>query len=152
MWLQIQVPLLEALISYVSSTNSFQVYFSYKLYSVIISHVQGVLKVRKRVTLTVVIISAVFAVSWGAHSILHVIDDIGSYKLSPVAIPISHVMIMLNSAINPFAYALINKRFRDKMKGMFCCISAKVHPDSELQVKSMSRPPNNSEQSSLPTS
>ena len=113
---------------------------------------QGVLKVRKRVTLTVVIISAIFAVSWGAHSLLHVLDDIGSYKLSPIAIPISHVMIMLNSAINPFAYALINQRFRDKMKGMFCCISAKVHSDSELQVKSMSRPPNNSEQSSLPTS
>ena len=110
------------------------------------------LKVRKRVTLTVVIISAIFGVSWGTHSILHVMDDIGSYKLSSIAIPISHVMIMVNSAINPFAYALINQRFRDKMKGMFCCISAKVHPDSELQVKRMSLPPNNTEQSSLPTS
>ena len=56
-------------------------------------------------------------------------DDIGSYKLGPIAIPISHVMIMVNSAINPFAYALINQRFRDKMKGMFCCISAKALPE-----------------------
>ena len=30
-------------------------------------------------------------------------------------------------------------------------ISGNVHPDSELQVKSMSLPPNNTEQSSLPT-
>ena len=92
------------------------------------------LKVRKRVTLTVVIISAILGVSWGTHSILHVMDDIGSYKLSPIAIPISHVMIMVNSAINPFAYALINQRFRDKMKGMFCCISAKARSPSRQRT------------------
>jgi len=106
--------------------------------------------------LTVVIISAIFGVSWGTHSILHVLNDIGSYKLSPVAIPISHVMIMFNSAVNPFAYALINQRFRKKMKEMFCCSSVRVLPDSELKaerdkelVNGMSRKPNNTAHSSL---
>ena len=115
--------------------------------------VQGVLKLRKRVTLTVVIISAIFGVSWGTHSILHVLNDIGSYKLSPFAIPISHVMIMFNSAVNPFAYALINQRFRKKMKEMFCCSSVRVRPDSELKdkelVKGMSLKPNNTAHSNL---
>ena len=109
---------------------------------------QGVLKLRKRVTLTVVIISAIFGVSWGTHSILHVLNDIGSYELSPVAIPISHVMIMFNSAVNPFAYALINQRFRSKMKEMFCCSPVRVLPDSDLKnielANGMSLKPNNS--------
>ena len=111
------------------------------------------LKLRKRVTLTVVIISAIFGVSWGTHSILHVLNDIGSYKLSPVAIPISHVMIMFNSAVNPFAYALINQRFRNKMKEMFCCSSVRVLPHNELEDKELangtSLKPNNTAHSSL---
>ncbi|KAM7428532.1 hypothetical protein ABFA07_020513 [Porites harrisoni] len=114
---------------------------------------QGVLKLRKRVTLTVVIISAIFGVSWGTHSILHVLNDIGSYKLSPVAIPISHVMIMFNSAVNPFAYALINQRFRNKIREMFCCSSVRVLPHNELKDKElangMSLKPNNTAHSNL---
>ena len=74
----------------------------------------------------VVTVSAIFGISWGTHSILHVIDDVSSYKISPFAIPISHTMIMFNSAVNPFAYALISQRFREKMKMMICCNSARV--------------------------
>ena len=88
---------------------------------------QGVLKIRKRVTLMVVTVSAIFGISWGTHSILHVLDDIGSYKLNPFAIPISHVMLMLNAAVNPFAYALINQRFREKINRLIFCYSSRVH-------------------------
>ena len=81
----------------------------------------------------VVTVSAIFGISWGTHSILHVIDDVSSYKLSPFAIPISHTMVMFNSAVNPFAYALISQRFREKMKGMICCNSAKVDVSRQPQ-------------------
>ena len=94
---------------------------------------QGVLKIRKKVTLMVVTVSAIFEISWGTHSILHVLDDIGSYKLNPFAIPISHVMLMFNSAVNPFAYALINQRFREKINRLIFCCSSRVHAAREFE-------------------
>ena len=80
----------------------------------------------------VVTVSTIFGISWGTHSILHVLDDIGSYMLNPFAIPISHVMLMFNAAVNPFAYALINQRFREKIKLIFCH-SSRFHAVRELE-------------------
>lgn len=81
---------------------------------------QGVLRLRKRVTLMVVTVSAILVISWGADAILHLLDEnaADSVKLSPLAIPIAHTMLVFNSAINPFAYALLNQRFRKKMRQM----------------------------------
>ena len=79
---------------------------------------------RKRVTFMVVTVSAIFVISWGADIIVHILDnDVGSIKLGPYVIPIAHTIIMFNSAVNPYAYALINERFREKMKRMICCNS-----------------------------
>ena len=69
----------------------------------------------------VVTVSAIFVICWGTDLILHILDVFTSHKLSPLAIPIAHTMLMFNSAVNPFAYALINQKFREKMKGMICC-------------------------------
>ena len=79
---------------------------------------QAVLRLRKRVTLMVVSVSAIFVISWGGDTVLHILED-SSFKLSPLAIPIAHVVVMFNAAVNPFACALINERFRQKMKEMF---------------------------------
>ena len=84
---------------------------------------QGVLKMRRRVSLMVVTVSAMFAVSWGADGIVHSVDDAGSLKLNPLTIPIVHLTVTFNTAVNPFVYALINQRFRRKMKEMICCVS-----------------------------
>ncbi|XP_068753067.1 tachykinin-like peptides receptor 86C [Montipora capricornis] len=83
-------------------------------------HQQGVLKVRKRVTLMVLTVTTLFAICWISDIVLHVLEDFGLCTISDVAIPIAHTMIVFNSAVNPFAYALINERFREKMKGMLC--------------------------------
>ena len=98
-------------------------YYSLTVMTSLCMHTQGVLKVRKRVTLMLVTITAIFVICWVTDLTLHVIESGFSYQLSPVAIPIAHTMIMFNSAVNPFAYALINQRFREKMKAMVCCIS-----------------------------
>jgi len=44
-------------------------------------------------------------------------------------------MILFNFAVNPFAYALINQQFREKMKGMICCSlrSSRVNAAREPQ-------------------
>ena len=82
---------------------------------------QGVLRLRKRVTLMVVSISAILVISWGADGILHLIHEYAdSVKLSPLTTPIAHTIMIFNSAVNPFAYALLNQRFRKKMKQMVC--------------------------------
>ncbi|XP_020626597.1 pyroglutamylated RFamide peptide receptor-like, partial [Orbicella faveolata] len=91
---------------------------------------KGVMKVRKRVTLMVVAVTAIFGVCWGTGQLVYVLlyfisDDIGAVLLA-----ISDVMILFNSAVNPFVYALLNHQFREKIKRMICCsLAARVHPD-----------------------
>ena len=38
--------------------------------------------------------------------------------MGPVTIAITNVMVLFNSAVNPFVYALLNKQFREKIKRM----------------------------------
>ena len=87
---------------------------------IILFHTQGVLKVRKRVTLMVFSVTTLFEITWISDNVIHVLKDFGLCAISDVAFPITHTMIAFNSAVKPFAYALINQRFREKMKGMLC--------------------------------
>lgn len=80
---------------------------------------QGVMKVRKRVTLMVITVSSVFGISWGTSSISYVLKHFTSQNISNVAI--TTTMALLNSAVNPFVYALFSQQFREKVKGMMCC-------------------------------
>ncbi|XP_068731862.1 neuropeptide FF receptor 1-like [Montipora capricornis] len=83
-------------------------------------HQQGVLKVRKRVTLMVLTVTTLFEICWISDTVIHVLKDFGLCPISGIAFPITHTTIAFNSAVNPFAYALINQGFREKMKGMLC--------------------------------
>ena len=44
-----------------------------------------------------------------------------NYKPSVVEIGISNVMVLFNTAVNPFVYALFSQNFRRKMKAMVAC-------------------------------
>ena len=94
---------------------------------------QGVLKVRKRVTLMVVVVTVIFVICWGIDSVMHLIADVASYDIDPLAIPIAHTIVMFNAAVNPFAYALINQRFRQKMMEMFCKRRSKAYHDRNIR-------------------
>ncbi|XP_015770914.1 PREDICTED: pyroglutamylated RFamide peptide receptor-like isoform X2 [Acropora digitifera] len=77
---------------------------------------QVVLKVRKRVTLMVLTVTAIFAICWNSDLSLHFLE-IFYFKGRPLPLgrAIIHTMLMFNAAVNPFAYALINRRFRKKL-------------------------------------
>ena len=80
---------------------------------------QGVIKVRKRVTLMVITVSSIFGISWGTSSVSYVLKHFTSQDIGNVAI--TNTMALLNSAVNPFVYALFNQQFRAKVKRMMCC-------------------------------
>ena len=79
----------------------------------------------------VVTITAIFGVCWGADSIRY-----ATYNIDPVPVAITNTMVLFNSAVNPFVYALLNQQFREKMTRLICCsgsLAARVYPASELQ-------------------
>ena len=82
-------------------------------------HPQGVIRERKRGTLTVISVSVIFGVCWLADSIRYIL---AYYTSTPVySDAITNTLIIFNSAINPIVYALVNQRFREKMKPMMSC-------------------------------
>ncbi|KAL9951070.1 hypothetical protein ACROYT_G043665 [Oculina patagonica] len=82
---------------------------------------RGVLRVRKRVTLMVITVTAMFGICWIPDVVAHVVNHHMHYSINQVVLHVIHTMILFNSAANPFVYALINQNFREKIKGMKCC-------------------------------
>ena len=94
-------------------------------------YTQGVMRVRKRVTLMVVTVTAIFGICWGAESVFYTFRSFVSYAASPVVLAIIRTMVLFNSAVNPFVYALLNQQFSEKMKRMIFCTGSSapmVHP------------------------
>ncbi|KAL9957197.1 hypothetical protein ACROYT_G038806 [Oculina patagonica] len=92
---------------------------------------KGVMRVRKRVTLMVVAVTAIFGICWGTSEVVFVLTLAASISFGPVPTTIFNTMVLFNSAVNPFVYALFNQQFREKIKGMLCCTgssAATVHP------------------------
>ena len=61
--------------------------------------ISGCDKVRKRVTLMVVIISGIFTICWGTLQVLYSLLYFTSYEISPVVVAISNAMVLFNSAV-----------------------------------------------------
>lgn len=92
---------------------------------------QGVLKIRKRVTLTAVTVSIIFSICWMTDAVIFLLSYHSTTSSpSDVTWAIAAVMILFNSAINPFVYALINERFREKIKRLIGC---RFRPKNQIQ-------------------
>ena len=100
------------------SENRKLIYEPRKRWLSIICHLsfQIVLKVRKRVTLMVLTVTIIFAICWSADGILHLLERFYFHENLPLGRAIIHSSLTCNAAVNPCAYALINKSFRVKMK------------------------------------
>ena len=83
---------------------------------------QGVLRVRKRVTLMVITVSVIFGVCWLADAISWILTSFSShYTSSDMTYIATGTLILFNSAINPIVYALVNQKFRAKIKSTVSC-------------------------------
>lgn len=78
------------------------------------------MRVRKRVTLMVIIVSVIFGICWATLQVCFTLMDVASVSISPLPFDVAFTMVLFNSAINPFVYALLNQQFKEKMKGMIC--------------------------------
>ena len=88
----------------------------------------------------VVTITAIYAICWGTNEVVYAIEFIALHHIGHLPMAIANTMVLFNSAINPFVYALLNKQFREKMKVMLCCTrlpAVTVHPRRKRQDKDL---------------
>ena len=81
----------------------------------------------------VITVSIIFGVTWLADTFNFVLYY---YKPSfnQLTYAATSILILFNSAINPILYALINQRFKEKMKGILRC-KCRPEPDGMFSVK-----------------
>lgn len=79
---------------------------------------------RKRATLSVITVSAIFGVCWITALFVYVLSYYDIFMFGAASYPIADTMFMLNSAVNPFVYSLLNERFREKLREIISCKSS----------------------------
>ena len=100
---------------------SFAIHCQYLNQIYVTLYTQGVLRVRKPVTLMGITVTAIFGICWAPDIVAHNLDLFTSVSISKLAYAVFHTLILFSSAVNPFVYALVNKNFREKLKGMIRC-------------------------------
>ena len=76
----------------------------------------------------VVVVTAIFGVCWLMSTVVYNVEFFTASLRIGLTVNgvISDTMVLFNSAVNPFVYALLNRQFKDKMKRIICCTDATV--------------------------
>ena len=84
---------------------------------------QARIRSRLKVTKMVFVVSLMYTVCWLPNLVLYMLSKYESevYAYGSVPYIISVVLVGVNSAINPFIYALHSSNFRQHIRGTFCC-------------------------------
>ena len=77
-----------------------------------------------------VTVAAIFGICWTPDVIAHNLEVFASVSISELAYAVFHMLVLFSSSVNPFVYALVNKNFREKLKGMvfFSCTGSTRNP------------------------
>ena len=88
---------------------------------------QARIRSKVKVTKMVIVVSILYAICWLPNLVIYMLSKFtpnlfgqGSYFFTD-AFVISVVLVALNSAMNPFVYALHSTNFRRHIKGALCC-------------------------------
>ncbi|KAL9975315.1 hypothetical protein ACROYT_G012468 [Oculina patagonica] len=129
MWFVFVIPSLALMVGFYSRVV-YTLWFKRNDDNQLTNQQRGATRVRKRVTLMVVTVTALFGVCWLTDIITHAVDGVVSYSIDKDVYTVTHTMILFSSAANPFLYALVNQSFREKIKGIICCArsTAVIHP------------------------
>ena len=135
---------------YNNQRTAFRVSFIYVNHTSL--YLQGVVKIRKRVTLMVFTVSTIFAICWVSDGVIYILSYYStSNRPNDVTYAVAFTLVLFNSAVNPFVYALVNHRFREKMKAMLCCTcrhtnriqttsTSHSHESNSTQLNNISHP------------
>lgn len=84
---------------------------------------QARMRSRLKVTKMVFVVSLMYTVCWLPNLVLYMLSKYEPevYAYGSVPYIISVVLVGVNSAINPFIYALHSSNFRQHIRGTFCC-------------------------------
>ena len=94
---------------------------------------------RKRVTSMVVIVSIIFSICWFTDTVMFLLSNYSTTNSPSDTIwDIGFISVLFSSATNPFVYALISQRFREKIKRMLCCTGLR----SKIEIRPTNGAPN----------
>ena len=93
---------------------------------------QARIRSKLKVTKMVIVVSILYAICWLPNLVIYMLSKFtpdllghGSYFFAHTFV-ISVVLVALNSAVNPFIYALHSTNFRKHIKGALCCRTYRV--------------------------
>lgn len=85
----------------------------------------------------VLVVSIIFSICWFTDTVMFLLSNYSTTNNPSDAVwAIGFIMVLFSSAANPFVYALISQRFREKIKRMLCCkgllSTIEIRPTSEV--------------------
>ena len=83
----------------------------------------AVRKSRKNASRAVIIVSVIYAVLCLPTHVLYCVYALrpNLFKNGEISFPITYILVVLNSSVNPFVYIFQCARFRNALRKLFCC-------------------------------
>ena len=88
---------------------------------------QAIKRHRKKVTITMLVLSVAYAVCWLPELILHVVSNAvtgGEFLVDQWPHTVTTSLAVLNSSVNPIVYAFRFERFKREFRKIVCCCQA----------------------------